>query len=172
MPKRALLLSSQSLIMMTSILLLVIKMALTSSALAQNEQPTVVPTVQLQGPSAPGLLGTPTFLPSLSGVGGTAGDIGVSIRSGPGLDYRVIGVLRPGRSIDITGTNGFDAARTCSPNFEADLDMWVEVRFRETVGWMARCALEIRGDLSKLPTEAPPPPTFTPTPFSYPGAVG
>jgi hypothetical protein len=157
---------------MSFIALVVITMCLQLGALAQDAQPTVVPTVQLQGPSAPGLRGTPTYLPSLSGVGGTAGDTGVSIRSGPGLDYRVIGVLRPGRSIDITGTNGFDAARTCSPNFEADLDMWVEVRFRETVGWMARCALDIRGDLSKLPAEATPPPTFTPTPFSYPGAVG
>jgi hypothetical protein len=167
MPKRVLLLSPQSVVLITSILFLA--MLLASGALAQNEQPTAVPTVQLQGPSA--LLGTPTFLPSLSGVGGTAGEVGVSIRSGPGLEYRVIGLLRPGRSIDITGTNGFDAARTCSPNFEADLDMWVEVRFRETVGWMARCALTIRGDLSKLPAEATPPP-ITPTPFSYPGAVG
>lgn len=165
MPKHGLKLSPQSFILITLLLL-----ALASGALAQNDpQPTAAPTVQLQGASAP--RGTPTYLPSLSGVGGTAGDIGVSIRSGPGLDFRVIGVLRPGRSIDITGTNGFDAERACSPNFEADLDMWVEVRFRETVGWMARCALTIRGDLSKLPVEAPPPPV-TPTPLSFPGAVG
>lgn len=161
MPKHGLKLSPQSFVLITSLLFLVLMTA--AGALAQNDPP---PTV---APTAP--RGTPTSLPSLSGVGGTAGDIGVSIRSGPGLDFRVIGVLRPGRSIDITGTNGFDAARTCSPNFEADLDMWVEVRFRETVGWMARCALTIRGDLSKLPTEAPPPPV-TPTPFSFPGAVG
>jgi hypothetical protein len=111
---------------------------------------------------------------ALSGIWGIAGDQNVVIRSGPGTAFPRIGILRAGASIDITGTNGFDPARRCSNIFANDLDMWVEVRYREREGWIARCALTIRGDdLSKLPIEAPPPADFTPpVPTPFPGARG
>ncbi|MDZ4765346.1 MAG: SH3 domain-containing protein [Chloroflexota bacterium] len=117
---------------------------------------------------------TETGIPiALSGVWGIAGGQPVAIRSGPSTTFARVGVLRAGRSIDITGTNGFSMARPCTIYFENDLDMWVEVRFGEQVGWMARCALTIRGDLSKLPVEAPPPANFAPpVPTVFPGAQG
>jgi hypothetical protein len=133
--------------------------------------PTTVPT---DAPPALPAFPTETRIPvALSGVWGIAGSQNIAIRSGPGTAFPRVGFLRAGRSIDITGTNGFDAARPCSAYFENDLDMWVEVRFSERVGWMARCTLTIRGDLSKLPIEAPPPSNFAPpipTPFA--GAAG
>lgn len=97
----------------------------------------------------------PSQLPSLSGVGGQAANANVAIRSGAGLDYPRIGYLRHERWIDIVGWNGWEGAeegRTCSPDFEGDLDMWVQVQFGDgRRGWIARCVLNIRGDVTKLP---------------------
>ncbi|MDX2162666.1 MAG: SH3 domain-containing protein [bacterium] len=112
-------------------------------------QPTAIPT------RLPPVNVTPQDLPSLSGVGGTPLQAAVRIRQAPSLDARVIGGLRYGRFIDIVGTNGFDPDRECN-NFEDDLDMWVQVFFREQRGWIARCTLQIYGDLGPLPIEATP----------------
>jgi hypothetical protein len=143
---------------------------LSGAALTVTAQtdPTVAPATADLG------LPTETGIPiALSGIWGVAGEQPIAIRSGPGLNFPRIGVLRPGRSIDITGTNGFDTDRACDEPFQNTLDMWVEVRFGERVGWMARCTMTIRGDdLAKLPVEAPPPTSFTPVPTAFPGAQG
>jgi hypothetical protein len=141
-------------------------------AWAQSPAPTDPPT--LIPPTALGSFEDTPVPFALSGIWGIAGDQNVVIRSGPGTAFPRIGILRAGASIDITGTNGFDPRRACSNIFANDLDMWVEVRFREQVGWIARCALTIRGDdLAKLPIEAPPPADFTPpVPTPFPGARG
>ena len=133
-------------------------------------EPTQRPTsaFDFNLPPTPDLFGEGTPLPSFSGVGGTAVNGAVAVRSGPGLEYRRIGALAAGRSIDIIGYNGYDLNRTCSPNFEADLDMWVMVRYRDRIGWMARCALEIRGEhnmpymINNAPPEGAQPPTGYP----------
>ncbi|NDJ60037.1 MAG: SH3 domain-containing protein [Chloroflexi bacterium] len=157
------------------LLMLVAALSAVSAQQTPTSQPTARPTtgpVTLEAPSLDDD-GMATALPSLSGVGGTAGEFHIAIRSGPGTAYRVIGVLRPGRSIDIVGTNGFDTDRGCGPDFQADLDMWVEVFFREQRGWMARCTLFIRGDLSRLHANAGPDDTInagprTPQPAQTP----
>ncbi len=99
---------------------------------------------------------TPQDLVSLSGVGGTPLRSNVRIRLEPSLTARQIGILRFGRFIDIVGTNGFDTERTCTGDPERDYDMWVQVFFREQRGWIARCTLEVYGDMSRLPIEAEP----------------
>jgi hypothetical protein len=136
-------------------------------------EPTQRPTSEFDFNLAPTLppSGTATPLPSLTGVGGRAVNGAVAIRSGPGLEYPRIGALARGRSIDIIGYNGYDLNRGCSPNFEADLDMWVMVRFRERTGWMARCALEIRGEqnMAYMINNAPPQGAVPPTGYPVTG---
>ncbi len=149
--------------------------ALLALAAAALTVPVSVPVwAQSPTPTAPGRLENTRVPFALSGIWGTAGEQNVVIRSGPGTAFARIGILRAGASIDITGTNGFDPRRPCSNIFANDLDMWVEVRYRERDGWIARCALTIRGDdLAKLPIEAPPPADFTPpVPTPFPGARG
>ncbi|GEM_PF-1152605 len=94
-----------------------------------------------------------TAIPSLTGVGGKAETSPVAIRTGPGLEFRRIGRLAQGAWINITGWNGWEAGRTCTPDFESDLDMWVEVLTfpAEQRGWIARCVLNIIGDVTALP---------------------
>jgi uncharacterized protein YraI len=160
---------------LSPVLILLFAFALMTATSAQDATPagTIVPTVQPTSQFDFNLAPTPVFgtatpLPSLSGVGGRAVNGAVAIRSGPGLEYQRIGALARGRSIDIIGYNGYDLNRTCSPNFQADLDMWVMVRFRERIGWMARCALEIRGEqnmaymINNVPPQGAMPPTGYP----------
>ncbi len=93
----------------------------------------------------------PQMLPSISGVGGQAVNASVIIRSGPGLSYRPISSLKKDGWIDIVGWNGWEDGRTCIGDFKSTLDMWVQVQFGERRGWIARCVLDIRGQLTKLP---------------------
>lgn len=122
---------------------------LSRSITAQEMTATPAPTSAFDlifPTSDPFLYGTPTALPSISGVGGVAERAAVIIRSGPSTSYSRIGALRQGGSIDIIGYNGYDLERNCGPDFAADLDMWVLVQFGTRRGWMARCALTIRGE--------------------------
>lgn len=154
------------------VLILLMAFAFFTATIAQDATPTVQPTSQFDFNLAPTpVFGTATPLPSLTGVGGRAVNAAVAIRSGPGLEYPRIGALARGRSIDIIGYNGYDLNRPCSPNFEADLDMWVMVRWRERTGWMARCALEIRGEqnLAFMINNAPPQGAMPPTGYPVTG---
>ena len=110
------------------------------SAVSAQDLPPAEPPV----PAIPGL---PAFL---SGVGATPLSRNVNIRSGPGIEFPVLRRLVVGDSLDVVGTNGFDAERTCVGDFAATLDMWVQVQFAEERGWIARCTVDITGDLSRL----------------------
>lgn len=77
-------------------------------------------------------------------------DTVVNIRTGPGVRYRVRGLLRPNRYLEAIGHNGLDFDRVCSDNIANDLDQWIQVRFNEGEAWVARCAVEVIGDLSTL----------------------
>lgn len=153
--------------MRTLILALILAGLLVTAVMAQETTPEPAPPAtsefdfNLPVPQVVILTATPPA--SLSGVSGTAAYAAVSIRSGPGLEYRRIGALAQGRSIDIIGYNGYDLDRVCSQYFSADLDMWVEVQFGERRGWMARCALTITGE-HNMPymIRSEPPPGSTP----------
>ena len=110
------------------------------SAVSAQDLPPAEPPV----PAIPGL---PAFL---SGVGAAPLSRNVNIRSGPGIEFPVLRRLVVGDSLDVVGTNGFDAERTCVGDFAATLDMWVQVQFAEERGWIARCTVDITGDLSRL----------------------
>lgn len=147
----------RSILILTLIGLLVLVAVVSSQ---ETPIPTIVPTAQgtpLSPGTNPAANVTPQDLPSLSGVGGTPLLSSVRIRAEPSTSARQIGIVRFGRFVDIVGTNGFDTDRSCTPDFAADLDMWVQVVFREQRGWVARCTLTIYGDLSRLPIEAEPP---------------
>jgi hypothetical protein len=75
----------------------------------------------------------------------------VNVRRGPGLQFPVRGLLRPNRYLEAIGTNGFDVERPCSESLQNDLDMWIMVVFNEGEAWVARCVVEVEGDLSLLP---------------------
>lgn len=168
-------------VQLSPLFLLLVLLTLISTIAAQDGTadpaatpvPTQRPTSEFSFNLAPTMapFTTPTGMPSISGTGGTAVNSAVSIRSGPGLEYPRIGALAQGRSIDIVGYNGYDLSRSCSPNFEADLDMWVMVRWRERTGWMARCALEIRGEqnLAYMIHNAPPAGAQAPTGYPLTG---
>jgi hypothetical protein len=139
------------------VLLTVLALALTATVTAQ-EGDTPEPTSEF-GLNLPATFNAPLpdetlnpqMLPSLTGVNGQALNGAVSIRSGPGTSYPRIGGVPSQGWIDIIGWNGWRAGRTCSPTFAADLDMWVQVRRGEQIGWIARCALDIRGRVTDLP---------------------
>lgn len=104
-------------------------------------------------PPVPPIPGLPVFL---SGVGASPLSRNVNIRSGPGVDYAILRRLAVGNSLDVVGTNGFDVTRSCVGDFNATLDMWVQVQFAEQRGWVARCTVNITGDLSRLPDQTAP----------------
>lgn len=132
-------------------------LGLATAVTAQDATATPLPTSEFDVDfgqfvqSGPTATFNPQLLPSLTGVNGRATNSAVAVRSGPGLENRRIGALKQGAWIDITGWNGWEDGRICSPNFENDLDMWVEVRLNDRTGWIARCVLEIYGEVTDLP---------------------
>ena len=71
----------------------------------------------------------------------------VNIRTGPGLNHAVRGVLH--QSLSATGRNDFDTSRSCLGD-NTDLDMWIRVDHNGIEGWVARCAVLVEGDLDQL----------------------
>lgn len=78
-----------------------------------------------------------------------------NVRSGPGLNYDVIGQLQEGDTAEIIGAN---------------LDFsWVAISFRGSQGWLSRGILDLFGNVNSIPilsappTPTAPPPTETPT---------
>jgi hypothetical protein len=147
------------LLLLAFLLVLILIFALAPLATAQDDPipaPSPTPTVTLEAPSLNSGSATPELLANfdlpiyLSGVGATPLTSNVNIRSGPGLDYPIIGRLRQTHSIDVVGYNGYDLGRSCEGDFSATLDMWITVQWNEQRGWIARCTVQITGDMSRL----------------------
>lgn len=77
-----------------------------------------------------------------------------NVRSGPGLQYDILGQLSQSEQARVIGTS-IDYA-------------WVIIDFRGQQGWLATYLLEVIGDLNTVPIIAPPP---TPTPGITPTAT-
>ncbi len=138
-------------LLIASFVLLALLLVFAPLTVAQDAQPTATPLFgDSFGLPTPTPLETPIPI-SLTGVNGRADRGAVAIRSGPGLQFPRIGRVSAGKSIDIVGWNGWERDRDCTVNFEDDLDMWVQVQFGETRGWIARCVLTITGRLTDLP---------------------
>lgn len=87
-------------------------------------------------------------------VSPTASATAVNVRSGDGTQYSMRGVLTKG-SLSITGRNNFDPNRVCTGIVETDLDMWLRVDLYHVEGWVARCAVNVTGDIAGLPVVSP-----------------
>ncbi|MGQ9502437.1 MAG: PA14 domain-containing protein [Anaerolineae bacterium] len=78
----------------------------------------------------------------------------LNVRSGPGVAYPILGVLRAGQSAEVSGIS-------------ADGN-WLQIAYARTAsgsGWVARRYVIVSGDLSAVPVvPAPPLPTPSPTP--------
>jgi PKD repeat protein/ABC-type branched-subunit amino acid transport system substrate-binding protein len=78
-----------------------------------------------------------------------------NVRTGPGLNYPILGQLSAGTQARVIGAN-------------ADFS-WVVIPFRGTFGWMSRDILELTGNTRNIPVfiappSPTPPPTSTPLP--------
>lgn len=90
---------------------------------------------------------TPAATPTPQGVVATITRAVQNVRSGPGLNYDVIGQLSQGEQVQVIGAN---------------LDFsWLVIQFRGQQGWISRAILDTFGSLNSLPIVNPPP---TPTP--------
>lgn len=65
----------------------------------------------------------------------------VNVRSGPGAEFPVIGVLAPGDTADIIGASG-------------NPDEWLKINFRGQSGWVAYFVVNINGDMQGLVTSS------------------
>ncbi len=82
-----------------------------------------------------------------------------NVRTGPSLDYDILGQLQEGETARVIGA---------TVDFE-----WVAIEFRGTTGWLFREILDVVGNTTTVPVLTPPPtptpppatPTSTPEPF-------
>jgi uncharacterized protein YraI len=90
------------------------------------------------------------FISAQSATTATAFEgIAVNVRSGPGREYTVRGVVYPGYTVDVTGRNNFATGRVCYDGVTG-LDMWLRIDFNGLDGWVARCAVDIEGGIDSL----------------------
>lgn len=106
------------------------------------------------------LLSIPTATPEATatpdGVVATILSPVQNVRSGPSIDYEVLGQVSEGEVIPIIGaTTDFT---------------WIVINYRGQQGWLATYLLEVSGDRSKVPIISPPP-TPTPGPTNTPPPV-
>ena len=105
----------------------------------------------------------PTPTPTPDGVVLTIKSAVQNVRTGPSVDYEVLGQLREGEQAQIVGAN-------------TDFS-WVVIQYRGQEGWLATYLLDVFGDRSTIPviaappTPTPPPATATPTPAPIPDIV-
>lgn len=78
----------------------------------------------------------------------------VNIRSGPGLEYTIRSVLYHPATVGATGRSDFDPARPCLGD-AGDYDMWLRIHFNEMEGWVARCVVQVAGEVAALPVVSP-----------------
>lgn len=93
----------------------------------------------------------------------------VNVRSGPGTQFVVRGVLSPGTTVWGNGRSLFSTSRPCLGSV-TDLDMWIRVQFGEIEGWVTRCNVAIEGDINSLPVVDASNPDLTGRP-TYPIVV-
>ncbi len=89
----------------------------------------------------------PTPTPTLDGVFVTIKNAIQNVRTGPSLQYNILGQLRQGEQARVIGAT-------------IDFD-WVVIEFRGQNGWLATYLLDVLGDRTSVPVITPPP---TPTP--------
>ncbi len=122
----------------------VVAQYLGSQRLTEVPPIAIVPTPTSGVPT----LVVPTATATPQGVVITITNSVQNVRSGPGLQYPVIGQLQRGDQEVVIGAS-------------AD-NTWVVINFRGQQGWLATYLLDVFGDLNTVPIVQPPP---TPTPL-------
>jgi N-acetylmuramoyl-L-alanine amidase len=74
----------------------------------------------------------------------------VNVRSGPGTDFELLGMLRSGETAPITG--------------RTEDNEWLQVEFNDQPGWVAYFVVSVTGELENIPVVITP--TITPVPTS------
>lgn len=74
-----------------------------------------------------------------------------NVRSGPGREYMIRGVVSANSDLTVTGRNDFEATDLTCIRFPSQLDAWVRVDFDGIEGWVRYCLGEDEGDVSTLP---------------------
>lgn len=85
-------------------------------------------------------------------------DTAANIRTGDGLQYSTRGTYYGG-DLAVTGRNDFDASRVCRGD-DTDFDMWLRVDHFGVEGWIARCVVNVAGDLSTVTVVEPSSPVL------------
>jgi ABC-type branched-subunit amino acid transport system substrate-binding protein len=109
--------------------------------------------VDIAQPVGPIPTATPTVTPTPEGVVITITSARQNVRTGPGLNYDVIGQLSQGDQAQVIGATADNS--------------WVVINFRGQQGWLATYLLDVFGDLNTVPIITPPP-TPTPAPTNTP----
>lgn len=106
---------------------------------------------------------SPTVTPTPDGLVITIESAVQNVRTGPSLEYEVLGQVRQGETFQVIGAN---------------IDFsWVVIQYRGQQGWLATFLLDVFGDRGSVPVIAPPPTptpgpaTATPTPPAIPDIV-
>lgn len=121
----------------------------TTGTVSVTEESTPLPPTSTPIPtSTPVLTATPMPTPVPEDPYLVAGDAGVNVRSGPGLDYTKIDLLMPGDQAPIAGYHG---------------DWWA-VKVNDQDGWVYKEIVTAYAADSVVALPAPPPPTPESTP--------
>ncbi|MBZ0289638.1 MAG: SH3 domain-containing protein [Anaerolineae bacterium] len=113
---------------LVSIVTLSLMVAAFSPALAQDSTATPAPTQQPQ-PTTPPLTASTEFF--------ATSNFRVNVRSGPGTQYTILGQVRVGDALDITG-------RTAN-------NQWLRVNFNGQEGWISAALFDVTGDVATAP---------------------
>lgn len=115
-----------------------------------------LPNDEIEEPEVIVATSEPTATPTPDGVVITIESNRQNVRTGPGLEYDVLGQMQQGEQAQVIG---------------ATIDFsWVVILYRGQQGWLATYLLDVFGDRSTVPviapppTPTPPPATATPTP--------
>ncbi len=127
--------------------------------LANQPAPADVPDFRATPlPTVPPVTPTPAPTATPEGVWGTVNTARLNVRTGPGMNYDVIGQLQNNETVFPIGAN-------------RDFT-WIVIPFRGQNGWVAAYLLDLHGQQRLLPFIQPPPtptpviiPTDTPVPF-------
>ncbi len=88
----------------------------------------------------------------------------VNVRSGPGTEFDVRTVIRPGDAIVVIGRTAAGLGEDCAA-LEDGLNLnagWLLIEYVGVPGWVTRCAVEVQGALTALPVATALPPEITP----------
>jgi uncharacterized protein YraI len=111
-------------LLIVSVIVLSLMLTVIAPAMAQDSTATPAPTAQAT--AAPPLTASTGFF--------ATADFRVNVRSGPGTQYTILGQVRSGDAIDITG--------------RSENSQWLRVNFNGQEGWVSAALFTVTGDVA------------------------